>query len=396
MSIAKCFQLAIKNIMSSKARSILTMLGIIIGVAAVIVIVGLGNGMETYMTDSFQSMGTNLLTVNLFGRGSSRSASVDDMYAIVDENPELFNGLSPSVRFGGGTKIGSESLDQTSVTGVSEDYLSMNKLTLRNGRFLQYADMLERHKVCVVGSYVADTYFGGNAVGETIKLNGNAYTVVGVLDKKGDGEEGGSDDAVFIPYTTAQKLTSSAVTSFSIAMTSEDDVAASKKIVEDALLAIYASSDAYSVISMSELLDTMNEMIGLMVTILAAIAAISLVVGGIGIMNIMLVSVSERTREIGIRKALGAKRRHVLWQFVIEAGTTSAIGGVLGIVIGFLLSALGTQIIVAAVGSSMAILPSTSSVLGSFGISAGIGVLFGYLPARKAAYLNPIDALRYD
>lgn len=396
MNIMKSFALAIKSILSSKARSFLTMLGIIIGVAAVIVIVGLGNGMEIYMTDSFKSMGTNLLTVNIRGRNSSRSVSTEDMFALVDENRNYFSGMSPSVNINGTVKIGNETLSDTRVSGVGEDFTEMNGYELSNGRFVEYVDTLKNSKVCIVGSYVNREYYNGRALGETLKINGNLFTIVGVMTERAESEEGSNDDIVYVPYSTAVRLGLGMLSSYSFAMVSEDDVTESKKVISDKLTEVFGDTNSYSITSMSEILNTMTSMINVMVVILAAIASISLVVGGIGIMNIMLVSVSERTREIGIRKALGAKRRHILSQFVIEAGTTSAIGGFLGILLGYALSLAATQAITVMLEEAMTVTPSSGSVLMAFSISAGIGVLFGYLPARKASVLNPIDALRYE
>ncbi len=397
MSVLKSFSLAIKSILGSKARSMLTMLGIIIGVAAVIVIVGLGNGMENYMTDSFKSMGTNILAVSVTGRGSSRSVSVEDMFELADEHPELYATMSPTVSVGGSTKIGSETLSYTSITGVGEDYADMRGYKLSSGRYIEYVDNLKRTKVCVVGSYIEREFFPTGAVGQTLNINGNTFRIVGVLDEQDSSEERSSDDTLHLPFATASKLLGSGnISSYSFAMLDENNVAKAKAVITDKLTEVFGSTSAFRVTSMSEILDTMSSMLNMVVVILAAIASISLVVGGIGIMNIMLVSVSERTREIGIRKALGAKRRHIMSQFVIEAGTTSAIGGILGILGGYGLSVLATQLIVTILETDMAVSPSTGAVLMAFGISAGIGVLFGYLPARKAARLNPIDALRYE
>lgn len=396
MSLRQSFLMAIKNIMSSKVRSLLTMLGIIIGIAAVIVIVGLGNGMETYMTDSFKSMGTNLLTVTVLGRGSSRSVSEEDMYQLLDDNPEYLDALSPTVTYSGTVKIGTESLS-SSVTGVSEDYLYMKAYEIDRGRDLSYIDMENRSKVCVVGSYISKEFFNGNPVGEEIKIGGNTFTVIGAMAEELESEEGSTDDCVYIPYTTAARLSNTGkISSYTFAVVSEETISESKAIIEEKLKKIFGSDSAFLVISLSEILDVMSQMIDIMVTVLAGIAAISLVVGGIGIMNIMLVSVTERTREIGIRKALGAKQRNIMSQFVIEAATTSALGGVIGIGMGYMFSEIATRVISVALEVEMKVIPTVGSVMLAFGISVGIGILFGYLPAKKAARLNPIDALRYE
>jgi putative ABC transport system permease protein len=397
MNFFETFQMSIKNILSSKVRALLTMLGIIIGVSAVIVIVGMGNGMENYMTSQFQSMGTNLLTVNIMGTGSSHSISEKDMYALVEKNPGYLSDVSPTVTIRGSVKIGNETLEKTSATGVSETYAKIKQYSVQDGRFLQYVDILNRNKVCVVGSYIANDWFNGNAIGKNLKINGNTFTIVGVIAEEAESEEGGTDDAVYLPYTTAAILASvGTISSYTFEMPTEDHVSDSKAILSDALYDVYKTDDAYSIMSMSEMMDMMSSIINIMVTILAAIAAISLAVGGIGIMNIMLVSVSERTREIGIRKSLGAKQRVIMRQFVIEAATTSALGGIAGIGFGYALSAIASKVITLMLDTDLQVTPSLFSVLEAFAISVAIGILFGYLPAKKAARLNPIDALRYE
>ena len=397
MSFLETFQLSLKNIWGSKMRTFLTMLGIIIGVTAVIVIVGLGNGMQGYIEDSFADMGTDSLTVMILGRGSSRSVSEEQMYELVEENQDTLKLISPTVSVSFSPKIGSDTTS-SSVTGVSEDYFAMKGYDIAQGRGLQYMDMENRAKVCVIGQYLNMAYFGGNAVGQTLKVGPNTLTVVGVMAAETDDlEEGGTDDCVFLPYSTAARMSfTGTIGNYTITIQDKDNISGAITVVENALYQIFEDDDAYNVSSMSEMLDTMNSMVNMIIYILAAIAAISLVVGGIGIMNIMLVSVTERTREIGIRKALGAKEGAIMRQFVIEAATTSALGGVLGILLGFGLSSVATVVITNILEAKLTVSPSMGAVLLAFGVSTGIGIVFGYLPAKKAARLNPIDALRYE
>ena len=397
MNFAQSYKLAIQSIMKSKVRAFLTMLGIIIGVGAVTVIVGMGNGMKNYITQSFESMGTNTINVSIQGRGNSRTVDVDDMYALVKENSDVIAYVSPEVSVSGTVKIGSEDIKSTPVTGVSEYYSKIKNSKLTDGRFIQYVDVLRRQNVCVIGSYLAKTYYDGNALGSTLKVNGNPFTIVGVLKEEAKSQKGSSDDVIYIPYTNAAKISwTGTISSFVFCGTSAETVDKAAVIIKESLYKVFKSYDYFYVMSMAEMLDSLMTVVNVMVIVLGAIAAISLLVGGIGIMNIMLVSVTERTREIGIRKSLGAKQKDILWQFVIEAATTSALGGVIGILFGFLLCSVGTSVITALAQEAITVSPSFASVLGAFSVSVAIGIIFGYLPARKAARLNPIDALRYD
>ena len=391
---------AFQNIWSNKFRTFLTMLGIIISVMAVIVIVGLGNGMTQSIKDSFSDMGTDLLSLQVMGYGA-RSVSVDSVYDIVESHPDIFESVSPTGSVSGTVKVGTDSYSNTTVKGVSEVYFDMLGYTIDEGRLLNYVDLENNKKVCVVGAYLNRVAYGGNALGQTIKIGTAKYTIVGVLEAKVpdlEDQEGSNDDMIFVPYTTAMRANhSSTVSSYSVAIADENKLSEGKTILEDALQELLHSDSGYMVTSLSEMLDTMTSMVNMVVTILTAIAAISLLVGGIGIMNIMMVSVTERTREIGIRKALGAQESTILGLFVTEAAATSALGGVLGIGLGYLLSAAANRILpMVLTDMTLTVSPSLGSVVVAFSISVGIGVLFGYLPARRAARLNPIEALRYD
>ena len=392
MSLLETFQLSLRNIWGSKMRSFLTMLGIIIGVCAVIVIVGLGNGMQGYIEDSFDELGTDSLTVMIMGRGSSRSVSEDEMYQMVEDNSDVLKQLSPSVTVSFPLKIGSDTVTSTSVTGVSEDYFSMKGYDITQGRGLQYTDMRNREKVCVVGQYLNMAYYGGSAVGQTLKVGQNTLTIVGVLAAEGsDLEEGGADDCVYLPYSTASRISSAGtISSYVVTVWDKDRISEAKLLVENQLYSIFEDDDAYNVISMSEMLDTMNAMVNVIIYILAAIAAISLVVGGIGIMNIMLVSVTERTKEIGIRRAIGARKSRIVVQFLINTCVLSIGGGLAGLVVGVAIPLLITLF------TGMPTVIQPYSMVLAFGISVGIGIVFGLYPALRAASLDPIEALRHE
>ena len=394
MGIGKSFSMAISSIINNKMRSFLTMLGIIIGIMAVIVLVSVMNGLTGEVTDMFNEIGTTSITVSIQPR-SIKKLDPDDMFDWADQNPELFSQVSPNVTLSGTVKTSSSGDDSimTSCKGVSENYIDMKDMTVAFGRFLQYIDCEREMKTCVIGTYQALYFFNSasGALNQELKINGVPYKIVGVLEETEDSTESSGDDIIYIPYTTAMKASgSTVVSSYTVMATSEDTVTPAVNSIKTLLNDKIGDSDYYTVTSMLSMIDTMTDIMNKMSMVLVAIAAISLLVGGIGIMNIMLVSVTERTREIGIRKSLGAKHKHIMTQFVMEAATVSCLGGIIGIILGSTLAMLAGKLL------GMSTNPSVGAIGVAFGVSVAIGIAFGFLPARKAAQLNPIDALRYD
>ncbi len=375
-------------------RSFLTMLGIIIGVASVIILVSLVNAYMSYMTESFASLGTNQISVNMINL-SSRSVSVDEMYEFYEEHTDLFDHMTPMVSVSTTVKHSSDTMSSTSVSGVSEDYLAIKDYDLVQGRNIQYSDITSRQKVCVIGYYVASELYGSpeKAIDETIKIGGYAYRVIGVVERQDedDLEDGGTDDFVWLPYSCAVKMARNAnINNYTFTIMDLTTASEATTLIENFLYETFKDDDLYNVTAMSEMLDSLNSMIAMVSAGLGSIAGISLLVAGVGVMNIMLVSVTERTREIGIRKALGARKSVILQQFVIEAAVQSAMGGIIGIIIG----SIATTTVGKLAGLNAT--PTPMAVIVSFSVSVAIGLFFGYMPARRAASLNPIDALRSE
>jgi putative ABC transport system permease protein len=385
------FKMAIKSILSNKLRSLLTMLGIIIGVTAVIALVALGQGATKSVTEQVQSLGTNLLTVNILGRGSTSTMTGSEAVAMAD-NVEGIKYIAPVSTQSTTLKYGTNSVS-VSVIGTNSDYALVKDYSVAAGRFLAQIDLDVYQKVAVIGSTTATDLFGFTSpVGEYILIQGTRYKVVGILEGKGNSTTGSNDEVVMIPLTSAERLfKSKGVRTIYVQVETPEQIDAVVTGLETELSGHFrGNTDSYRVFNQSDALSTLTSVSDTLTLALAGIAGISLLVGGIGIMNIMLVSVTERTREIGIRKAIGAKRRDILTQFLIESMVLSGLGGVLGIGIG----------IGAAKGASSAfnmdIVFSVNIILIAFIFSVVIGILFGMFPANKAAKLKPIDALRFE
>lgn len=391
MKIKQAFKLAMKSLKGSKMRSFLTMLGIIIGVASVILLVNIVSGMKSSVVNTFESMGTNLITVTITGRGGNRTVTPEQMQKLAEENNDVIGYMSPTINIMNATaKYGNTNLT-TTCTGINEYYKDIKDMDVEKGRFISYIDLDTRQRNCVIGTFVAKELFEGeDPLGKIIKINSDNFKIIGVLPEKQGNQEGSSDDVILIPYTVAQRISMNyTVGSYNFSALNNETVDEAMNVISNFLLEVFSDSSAYRILNMADILKQIKEIIDMMTLVLVGIAGISLFVGGIGIMNIMLVSVTERTREIGIRKSLGATPWDIMSQFVVEAITTSAIGGVLGIILGLATSYGATFI-------GLEITISYIAIIISFSVSAAIGITFGYFPAKKASKLNPIDALRYD
>lgn len=397
--------IALRALLTNKLRSVLTMLGIIIGVGAVIAMVSVGMGVREKVQNSIASLGSNMLIVTPGAASSQgvRSASGTSI-TLVSDDAEAIKKTVPGTDYV--TPLVSKQYQiiagnqnwTTTVQGVTPEYMAIRSLTVGSGSFISERDLNARNRVAVIGSTVAENLFGTmNPTGQNVRINNTPYQIIGVLDSKGQSSMGqDQDDVVMVPLTTAQErlIGIDYVNSINIQVTKAENM----DQVQDQITTLLRQrhkivgdkEDDFSVRNLTSIMEMATETTGTITMLLGSIAAISLLVGGIGIMNIMIVSVTERTREIGIRKALGATYRDIMLQFLIESIVIGVLGGVGGIVLG-VAAAYGISIF-----SSLNTVISVLSIVVSFGFSIGIGLFFGIYPARKAALLDPIEALRFE
>lgn len=398
------FLMAWASLIANKLRSILTMLGIIIGVAAVIALVSIGNGVKQDIQDSISSLGSNLLMVMPGAprtpgvrptAGSQKTLKVSDYEAIAK-----LDGVKAASPYTAGSYVAIYQSKNwtTSVSGVNYNFQDVNNWNMEEGRFVSEKNVQNRERIAVVGKTVVKNLFAGeDPVGKEIRVKNIPFRVIGVLESKGNGTMGNDqDDAIFIPYTTAMERVEGVDYLRMVYVVAKDESGIDRlqSDIENLLRVRHGIKDPeldnFNIQNMKSIMDTMEQTTGTLTLFLGAVAAISLVVGGIGIMNIMLVSVTERTREIGIRKALGATYNVIVTQFLIEAVVISLMGGIIGIVLG-----IGASHLIGTL-SGMSTVISIPTIILSFGFSMAIGLVFGIYPARKAAKLNPIDALHYE
>lgn len=383
--LCNTLRLAMRAILANKMRSFLTMLGIIIGVTSMVMLVSIGQGATGSVTDAIASMGSNLLTVSVTDEDVALSR--EDYEAL--EAYDAIEGVAPYIATSGVMRAGSN-YTNVSVYGVTESFLEVAGLAVQAGRGIAPSDLTWRTGVAVIGVDVAGELFESyDVIGKTVTMDGRTFTIVGLLEESGSDLTGSLDTRVLIPLTTGQRLAdSSAINACYVEVASGTEVALAQTLTELHLLELTHDEDAYDVYDMSSLLDTLDDVMSTLSLMLGGIAAIALLVGGIGIMNIMLVSVAERTREIGVRKAIGARRIHILLQFLIESCALSLLGCLFGLA----LSALGLAVFSAV--ADMTIRIEWRAAVAAVAFSALIGVVFGSYPAAKASRMTPIDALQ--
>jgi len=404
MLLNDLYQETIAAVTANKARSGLTILGIVIGIASVIALTAIGQGTQDSITSSIQSIGPNLIMVMpgaqssggvSSGMGSAQSLSLGDLEAITKQVSGI-EAVAPEISKRYQIVAGSANIN-TSVLGTNVAYQQVRSLEIELGNFFSESDVNSSRKVAVIGSTVRDDLFGENEdpIGKTIKINNNNFKIIGMTKSKGGSSTSSQDDQITIPYTVSQKYftNNQYVNSISISAVSEDVIDSVQEQVTALLLERHNKTTEtadFRIMNQADIVSAASSITKTLTMLLAAIAGISLLVGGIGIMNMMLTNVTERTKEIGLRKAIGARRNDISNQFLAEAVTLTFLGGIIGVMLGWLIAWAITTF--ASLNASV----SWSSILLAFGVSAAIGVIFGYYPARRASKLNPIDALRYE
>ena len=389
-------KMAFESIADKKIRSLLTMLGIIIGVAAVIILVSVVQGYNADLTAYYEKQGVNKVNVTLLN--FDRTNTTDQSGAFMDwvnENLSAYiTGVTPSASTSGTLRFGANINSTAVIYFGNEQWSACNNYTLDEGRDLLELDMEERSRVCVIGSYLADTLFGfQDPIGQTLSVNGTPLTVVGVFYQKDGGVEESMDDAVVVPYTlNRQMLGTDTVSEFTVKVASSTDMTTVMNQVESWCAEnVDTNTGEYTVENGNDAMEAAEDETASLQVVLGGVAAIALLVGGIGIMNIMLVTVTERTREIGIKKAIGAQRQVIITQFLVESTVLSGCGGMIGILIGYLGSLIAGKLIY-----DLILLPAFWMAAAAFLFSLAIGVGFGLYPAVKASGLQPVDALRAD
>ena len=388
MKILNIIKIALKSILSNKLRSALTMLGLIIGIASVIILVGIGQGATTSVTDSVQSLGTDVLTIKIISEDSYFE------YDKIDEIKNISNikSVSPYKTISATAQRGDIQANRASIIAADNNYLEVTNVEIANGRKISQIDMENKSKVCILGNTIATTFFNlVDPIGETIKLNGDTYTVIGVLTTQGMSMGNNIDNMIIIPLESAINFDEdTSINDVYVKVENEDYIDQTIEdiggYIESTLL---ITEDYYSVSSQNSMLEAMSSISTTLTLLLGGIAGISLVVGGIGVMNVMLVSVTERTKEIGIRKSLGARKIDILVQFLVEALVLALIGGTIGVLVGLFVGQIAEYF-----GYTFTYSVSTIEI--AFGSSAIIGIIFGSFPAYRAAKLKPIDALRTE
>lgn len=401
MELVETLRLARDSLMSNRVRSLLTMLGVIIGVAAVILLISIGEGARRYIRTALGDLGTNLMVVvpgktskeggMHMGTSAVRKLTMDDAVLIEKRTRSILD-AEPVMIGTSWIKYGENSRD-TYIVGITSDYFGIRNLDIGLGRKFNESEVESARRVCVLGRTVKRDIFGDrNPLGEKVTVGSFRYRVVGIMAPKGVTLGNDFDDLVLVPVTSAIELfDTDALFNITIKVAGPEYINRAKDEIRDILIRRHAGREDFTILSQDEMLDIMGKILNIMTAVLAGIAAISLIVGGIGIMNIMLVSVRERTREIGIRKALGARKRDVLLQFLVEAVTLSLFGGIIGIIVG-----AGMAL---AISHFVEFLPTRItwwSVALAFLFSVNVGIFFGVYPARKAALYDPIIALRYE